>query len=248
MQYFDGSQIEIGHGAQAKVYKYKDDAYKVYNKDYPKEWIDGEYFIQQEICKTNLPVVHYFETSEPNIIKMNLIDGITLAERMQNEGYLGATHDIVQIHKEIHSYSDIKIPLFSSFAVKDLEHMAVETYKKEKALRYINQIEDTHTLLHLDLHFLNIMYANEKYYIIDWINARLGNPVYDYARTYIIMNEFVPELGKKYLELIFTENKIDDLAFRKALYVMALLRVKEVSNEATNKLIAELESQAFYCQ
>lgn len=63
-------------------------------------------------------MVHYFKTSEPNIIKMDLIDGITLAELIQNDGYLDAIKDIVQIQKEIHSYNDIKTPLFSSFAVK----------------------------------------------------------------------------------------------------------------------------------
>lgn len=153
IQYFDGSQAEIGHGAQAVVYKYKNFAYKVYNKEYPKEWIAGEYLIQNEICKTSLPVVHYFETSESNIVKMDLIDGITLADKMQNEGYLNAIEDIVQIQKEIHGYDDVKIPSFTSFAVRDLENMNVENYKKEKALTYIQEIEEKKTLLHLDLHF-----------------------------------------------------------------------------------------------
>lgn len=172
--YFDGSEVEIGRGAQAVVYKYKNFAYKVYNPDYPKEWISGEYLIQNEIVKTNLPVVHYFKTSEYNIIKIDLIDGMTLADRMRTEGY-----------------------------------------------------------------------TNKKYFIIDWINSRLGNPVYDYARTYVIINEFVPEMGKQYLDIICNEGLINRAEFKKALYVIALLRVREVSNESTNKLIEDLDRDVF---
>lgn len=90
------------------------------------------------------------------------------------------------------------------------------------------------------------MYASKQYYIIDWVNARSGNPVFDFARTYIIMNEFVPELAKKYLELIFTKEVIDDMEFKKALYIVALLRIKEVTNNSTANLIAGLERDELY--
>ena len=32
-----------------------------------------------------------------------------------------------------------------------------------------------------------------NYTIIDWMNARLAPPVFDYARTYVIFNEFAKE-------------------------------------------------------
>ena len=39
---FDGTQKEIGKGAQAKVVFYHGYAYKIYDKSYPTEWIDFE--------------------------------------------------------------------------------------------------------------------------------------------------------------------------------------------------------------
>lgn len=39
---FDGTQKEIGKGAQAKVLSYQGFAYKVYEESYPAEWIAFE--------------------------------------------------------------------------------------------------------------------------------------------------------------------------------------------------------------
>ena len=53
-------------------------------------------------------------------------------------------------------------------------------------------------ICHLDMHFLNIMIPSDaelladkiNYTIIDWMNARLAPPVFDYACTYVIFDEF----------------------------------------------------------
>lgn len=240
---FDGTQKEIGRGAQAIVYYYNGFAYKVYNEDYPKEWIQGELLIQNEINKTGLPVVKYYETEESNIIKMDFINGNTLAERMQKEKYKNGVEDIISMLKKVHTFTDINLPTLKSYAIYDIGQMHIDQEKKDRVLKFLDDIPDKKNLLHLDLHFLNIMYDNKQYYIIDWVNARIGNPVYDYARSYVIMNEFAYRQSRKFLSLITKDKSIDTTDLNKAIYVMAVLRTRENCNDRTLELINSLENE-----
>lgn len=242
MSFFDGSQKEIGRGAQAVVFSYKGFAYKVYNNEYPKEWVRSELLIQGEINKTSLPVVKYYETDEPNIIKMDLINGMTLGDRIRKEKYKNSVEDIISLQKEVHRFTEINLPAFKTCATNDILGLQLEPEKKNRALKFLEDIPDKENLLHLDFHFLNIMYADAQYYIIDWINARIGNPIYDYARTYVISNEFAYRLSKKYLSLIVKDRCIDTSDLKKAIYVMALLRIRENSNYKTLELIKSMEN------
>lgn len=244
MSFFDGTEREVGKGAQATVFYYKGFAYKVYNSEYPKEWINCELLIQEELNKTSLSVVKYYRTEELNVVKMDFIDGITLGERMQKEKYKKGVDDVIKLQKEINSIINMSLPTLKSFAANDINQLQINQKQRETALKFLEEIEEKTNLLHLDLHFLNIMYSNSKYYVVDWINARVGNPIYDYARSYVIMNEFVYRAGKKYLSLVTKDKEIDTTDFEKAVYVMALLRTKEKCNEKTSMLIQEFESKS----
>lgn len=242
MSIFDGSEKEIGRGAQAIVYRYKGFAYKVYNDNYPKEYIKGEYLIQDEINQMDLSVVKYYKTEKENVIKMDLIDGVTLAERMKCENYAHGIEDMIQLQKQILQKINHNLPTLKSYALKDLNHMTIDEEKKKKAIEIMDCIPETDNLLHLDFHLLNIMYAKGVYYIIDWINARIGNPVYDYARSYIILNEIAEGLAQQYLALLEQDKEIDLTYFNQAVYVMALLRTKEHKSVRTEELIQNMEN------
>lgn len=77
---FDGTQKEIGKGAQAKVLSYQGFAYKVYKESYPAEWISFEKKQQQAINKAGLSSVKYYDTDDSHIIKMDLLEG----EQLEN--------------------------------------------------------------------------------------------------------------------------------------------------------------------
>lgn len=79
-------RIEVGFGMMAKVYSYQGYAYKCFNEGYPKEWIEYEYRIQQEIMKSGLPIPQYYESEFPNSIKMDLINGISMYDKLATSG------------------------------------------------------------------------------------------------------------------------------------------------------------------
>lgn len=249
MPIFDGSQREIGKGAQAVVYLYKGYAYKVYSDHYPAAWINGELLIQNEINKTVLPVVRYYATEEPNILKMDFIDGVTLGDRMQHEGYGHGVADLVQLQQQIHRVTGANIPTFKSYAVDTLHAMRVDPQRKSRALGILDAIPERPNLLHLDFHFLNIMYAQGQYKLIDWINARVGNPIFDFARSYVLLSEIPPAYGdfsQEYMALITKEKLVDSADLHQAIYVCALLRTSESNRSETTALLEKAEAALYH--
>ena len=88
------------------------------------------------------------------------------------------------------------------------------------------------------MHFLNIMIPSDaelladkiNYTIIDWMNARLAPPVFDYARTYVIFNEFAKEAVGFYKTAIWPDLQalgISEEDFFDAVKVCTVLRSKE---------------------
>ena len=88
------------------------------------------------------------------------------------------------------------------------------------------------------MHFLNIMIPSEEelvadsinYTIIDWMNTRLAPPVFDYARTYVIFNEFAKEALDFYKAVVWTDVQslgISEEDFFEAVKVCTILRNHE---------------------
>ena len=50
-----------------------------------------------------------------------------------------------------------------------------------------------------------LLHDGSGYRIIDWMNARLAPPVFDYARTYVIFNEFAKEALEFYKAAIWPD-------------------------------------------
>ena len=87
-------------------------------------------------------------------------------------------------------------------------------------------------ICHLDLHFLNIMMPSDgsEPKLIDWINARIAPAVFDYARTYVILKEYAPEVLKIYNEAIAQDMRslgITDEDFADAVLVSQIIRDRE---------------------
>jgi len=243
MLIMDGTQKEVGIGKQAIVYYYKGYAFKVFNNS-NKEWIDYEVLVQNEVLKTDLPVIKYYDSNDI-FIKMDYLNGQTLGAKILKDKYKNGVEDLIFLQKRIHKIKSLNLKSFKEFAINQLNYLSVSNDRKSNAFNILNNLEDSNTLLHLDFHFLNIMETNEGYTIIDWVNAKLGNPLFDYARTYVIMNEFAFRLSKKYLSLLRNDQEVNSINLDQAIYVMALFRLKEEKSERTLNLISELEETMF---
>ena len=227
---FDGSQINIGHGAQAEVLLYKGYAYKVYKPSYPVEWIEFEKKQQKAVNAAELSNVKYYDTDDPHIIKMDYIDGETLEKRAVS-GDIRCFYTLSDAFQFVHgrNASNINIPHFSETA-----GMGLNDNDKTEVLSIISRISNKmeSCVCHLDMHFLNIMLpkAGHDFIIIDWMNARLAPLVFDYARTYIIFEEFSQEGLDAYRQIVLPklwDYGVDEDDFHDAKRACSIIRNRE---------------------
>lgn len=233
---FELSDI-IGAGTQATVYYREGYAYKVFKEGYSEEWISYEKSIMDLVSKMGLPIPKCYPYEDTHVIKMDYIKGITLAERMRKEKYKQGVEDLISLQKTIFPCYCDAIPSFLNHAWTEIEKLEGLEAEKRKALEYLKVIEDKKCLLHLDFHFLNVLFTESGYRVIDWVNAKIGNPVYDLARTYVILNEKAYRAGRKYVSLLKKDKELDLKDLDKAVLVMALLRLKEEDSERTRELV-----------
>ena len=231
----------IGKGAQAEVFLYKGFAYKVYKDTYPAEWISFEKKQQREVNKAGLSPVRYYDTDDPHIIRMDYIDGDML-EKIVNDCAAGKGVDEIEdvpdgfrmlssafkfVHKA--DIRDLDIPRFTETA-----SMGLSKEKGEKIIPVIERLsaKTDECLCHLDMHFLNIMIPKDKsgFKIIDWMNARIAPPVFDYARTYVVLKEVSEEVLNLYEVTVLPDLKdlrVSDSDFSDAVEVCSIVRARE---------------------
>ena len=233
---FDGTQKVIGKGAQAEVLLQHGFAYKVYNESYPAEWISFEKEQQQAVNKAGLCPVKYYDTDNPHIIKMDLVKGDQLEKsvpKAPEQGFLLLAKAFRFVHKT--DIGTTTIPQLSATAglmLTDEEKLQVLPIIERLSKKYKSCI------CHLDMHFLNIMIPSDSkliadkinYTIIDWMNARLAPAVFDYARTYVIFNEFAKDALNFYKASVWPDIQalgISEEDFFDAVKVCSVLRSKE---------------------
>ncbi|MGI6114582.1 MULTISPECIES: aminoglycoside phosphotransferase family protein [unclassified Clostridium] len=230
----------IGRGRQAEVYLYEGAAYKVFRPDYPESWVRYELEVQREICKTGLPVVRYWETEDAHIIKMGYIPGPALGERM-GEDPAGSLARLAALHLRVHAVKGLKLAHLQETLAGQIDRALADACHKARARAALAAVGEGDALCHLDFHPYNILCGEGQLYIIDWVNARMGNPIFDLARTYVLLYEAAPQAAKGYHAALEAQGAaLDD--FEKALYVMALCRLCDCDNPAARALLTELQT------
>ena len=233
---FDGTQKVIGKGAQAEVLLYHGFAYKVYNESYPAEWIAFEKEQQKAVNKAGLCPVKYYDTDDPHIIKMDLVVGEQLEKAVPKAPEQGFAL-LARVFRFVHEADagDTTIPPLAATA-----GLVLTDEEKSDVLPIIERLSQKYKscICHLDMHFLNIMIPSEEelvadsinYTIIDWMNTRLAPPVFDYARTYVIFNEFAKEALDFYKAAVWPDVQslgISEEDFFEAVKVCTILRNHE---------------------
>lgn len=155
-EHFEEEKRIIGVGKQATVYLWNDFAYKVFDASYPAEWIKYEISVQQEIIETSLPVVAYWQTEDPHVIKMEYIEGISLGDRVIKEHYKQGIRDMMYLQKQIHRIENTRIPRLRQAFEAEIKRKGFAEKSSEKALRILSETEEKPVLCHLDFHPMKI--------------------------------------------------------------------------------------------
>jgi len=221
--------IKLGEGMSANVYSDGKYAYKKYKEGYNLENMKFEVAVQNEIFQnTNLKVAEY--TIIDNMIRMTLLDGTNLADRILNENYLQGFHEFMDLQCETFKYKDLNLADSYKTFSKQIRASVIDESLKSMALKSIDRIEKKYHLCHFDFHPENVVYHEGVPYIIDWTNAKLGNPAMDIASTYIIFRLYAPQFAKPYLETM-TNKGYEMSEVLESIPVMAFIRLRETNEK-----------------
>ena len=234
----------IGKGRVAQIVTDDVWAYKLYPSWYPIEGIIKEAHILTQIyTKTQLKSVTCEVLKDEHALKMSLIHGKTIADMMRKEKFKEGIQCLIQTQVEVFQYHDLDCEdAFTAFE-STLKHSSLQQEVKDKALQSLSMIERKYHLCHFDMHLENIMMTDEGLVILDWMNAKLGNPTMDIARSYIILSQYVKRQANPYLKQICQRLSIDIDDVLKAVPLMAALRMLEEESpqfkDQLSKLIHE---------
>ena len=237
----DSKRVFIGEGRVAKVYLQDGFAYKCYPASYPIDWIAYEVDVQSEIVsKTELPILQYDYTTQSSEIKMPYVQGIELTYRIQKEKYKNGLIDLIALQLQVYKYKELKLPQAHDVFLETLLTSNLDELTKGIGVSALESIERKNTLCHFDLHFSNILFDRHNYIIIDWVNAKLGNPVLDIARTYVILRQYAYRLSDKYMKSITQALNIVSEELKHAVKLMAILRLLEMNENPPHQRLLDL--------
>lgn len=239
------SRVLIAQGRRAKVYLEGNYAIKVYDPSYPLYAIFDEIKMSQYLCRiTDLPIPLMFPGDKSNEIKMDYLEGETLETKMRRKDE-DSFDDFIPTQLKINSYTNLDLPSLHDRYERILTKSdKIATNVKEKLLTLLNSIERKTNLCHMDYHVFNVMIVKDKYYIIDWVNAGIGNPIFDVARTYLLIDYHSNKDSQVYLGKYCKLAKMKKEEVLRVLPVLAALRLEETSAEAEviylNRIINEI--------
>ncbi|MDD4354839.1 MAG: phosphotransferase [Candidatus Izemoplasmatales bacterium] len=235
------NRVLLGKGRVSAVYSDGSYAYKTFDENHPREWIEYEVRIQQEIkTKTSLPVLSYTLSDDHREIRMDLIKGVTLADRLRTGEYQNGFHDMMELQMAFYAYRRLDLPDAQDAYDKQICHSSLAQPLKDKAIASLHSVERKDILCHFDFHPENIMVDGNQYYILDCVNAKLAHPAFDLARTYIILKQYVSRQADKYLREIVKKLQMDIQEVFKAIPAMAAIRLIEMETSDFTKTLIDM--------
>ena len=125
---------------------------------------DYDYEIQQEIMKSTLPIPGYYKSEFPNSIKMDLINGISMYDRLAVVGKDIVMSEMMTWFEKIHQVKGLNLHSVSEYLIDKIEQAPVGDEEKKLAMQCVftveKDIQEPEALCHMDYHFLNVMYED----------------------------------------------------------------------------------------
>jgi uncharacterized protein (TIGR02172 family) len=191
----------IGQGRTAEIFEInKDKVVKLFRKEFPLSLIENEFKISKKLRNENLPIPNVFELTKIENrtgIIYERIDGKTMMEIISKNPWRTKTEArrLAELHKSIQIPIESVIPSQDSLIRSNIQENELLSERiKTNLIDYLDKLPQDKILCHGDFHPDNVIISKNKFFIIDWMSATLGNPLSDVARTSVIFKfGIIPE-------------------------------------------------------
>lgn len=140
---------------------------------------------------------------------------------------------LVRLHRRIHRQRAVQ---FASLKARLTANIAATRFlpepEKQHLLEGISDMPEGDRLCHGDFHPMNVLGETSRPFIIDWADARRGDPAADVCRSYLLLKLHVAELATPYVDAYCQEADILPQAVLDWLpYVAAAKLAEDVPSE-----------------
>ena len=183
----------ISRGRTAEVFAWgENQVLKLFLKDWPVRSVEDEAHLTGAVHKAGLPA-----PAVEGIVKVEGRLGIVF-ERIQGRSMLAElmskpwrltrfAHLLAELQATIHSCEMPGLPSLREVLASDIrERVELPEETKEAVLRHLEQLPDGNTACHFDFHLDNIIMSPQGPVVIDWANAKRGDPLADVAATSLL--------------------------------------------------------------
>ncbi|WP_322509701.1 aminoglycoside phosphotransferase family protein [Anaerolinea sp.] len=191
----DVPDTPLAVGRTAEIFAWRENqVLKLFHAWVGFDAVEYEYRIARAVQSCGLPVPQVgeiVEYKERYGITCQRIKGISMTESLVRTPWkiFRYARRMAELHARVHAVAhpaDIP-PLHPKIARKILQATSLPARLRQKALNRLEQLPDGHGLCHGDFHPDNILLTPQGEVILDWMDAGMGNPLADLARTSIIL-------------------------------------------------------------
>ncbi|HBX69022.1 MAG TPA: hypothetical protein DEH25_06485 [Chloroflexi bacterium] len=255
----------IALGRTAEIYAWGNgQILKLFFDWFPFEDIQYELRIAKAIEASGLPVPAAGEIIQINGrtgLTYQRVEGVAMLAVMAKKPWLlpRFARRMAELHAEMHANTaKLGIPnLRQKLTHKINRAEALTPSLRAKTLAKLENMPEGDRLCHGDFHPANILVAEKEEIIIDWIDASVGNPLADLARTSIIilgavnenqlnnplLNIALRSFHAKYLRRYFALRPGGEADYQRWLPIVAAARLSENIPELEKWLIAQAEKE-----
>ena len=178
--------------SDSKIYRDGDKLVKVYLSD-PYEYVEKAYQRQKFAHDAGLPVPAVFgikKISETETaVEMEYIEGQPLVSMYEGNGEemrVKAMRIMAKLQCQMNAIDASGLPDLTDMYVHEITTTPhLTAHQKDVLLAYMKSLDKGKAnLCHGDIHYYNIMYHGDKYWIIDWESAGKGDPAADACMQY----------------------------------------------------------------
>lgn len=189
----------IAQGRTAEIFAQGDDrVLKLFRANISQKSVAKEYTLARIISETGVPAPAVFEIVSVDGrwgIVYQRIAGKTMLELLARspQSYRRQARRLARLHHSIHQHSAINLPGQKQVLAESISKVRALSYQdKQKILHHLETLPRGDRLCHGDFHPDNVMVYSGEAVVLDWMNACIGSPAADVARSVLLLRDAAP--------------------------------------------------------
>jgi aminoglycoside phosphotransferase (APT) family kinase protein len=238
----------LGAGKEAEAYVCGTAVMKLYKSAAPKRSTFRE--------AANLALAGEFGLPVPTVlgvhqigdrwgVLMTRVDGPCLADAMRSQPGLMGAHlkRMAKLHLRVHAHPGMQFAGLKARLVANIREVGIlGSARQDALLDKLAELPDGDRLCHGDFHGMNILGLPGEETVIDWLDARRGDPAADVCRSFVLMQPHAPELASAYVDHYAEISEVSRDRILAWLPVVAAARLAERVPDQTDALLAMADS------